>query len=109
MLEEVTTATTAEPELEAEQSVTALELFFDLVFVFAITQVTGFLYHDPTWTRLLQAAAILMALWFAWTGYVWFGNTAGSDEGAVRVVLLAVMGPLLMRPLPVPPCVGKDA
>src|SRR4051794_33585398 len=47
---------------EREQRVTALELFFDLVFVFAITQVTGFIYHDPTWLRLLEALAILMVL-----------------------------------------------
>jgi low temperature requirement protein LtrA len=98
-----------EETIAAEQEVTELELFFDLVFVFSITQVTGFLYHDPTWTRLVQALAILMALWFAWTGYVWFGNTAGSDEGAVRVVLLAVMGPLLIASLAVPHAFGKDA
>ena len=87
---------------EREQRVTALELFFDLVFVFAITQVTAFLYHDPGWTRLVQGMAILAALWFAWTGYAWLGNTAGSDGGAMRIVLLAVMGPLLVASLAVP-------
>jgi low temperature requirement protein LtrA len=107
MLEELTPI--EELELEAEQEVTALELFFDLVFVFAITQVTSFLYHDPTWLRLLEALAILMALWFAWTGYAWLGNTAGTDEGAVRVVLLGVMGPLLIASLAVPHAFGKDA
>ena len=96
-------------ELEAEQSVTALELFFDLVFVFAITQVTGFLYHDPSWTRLVEALAILMALWWAWSGYAWLGNTAGTDEGAVRVVLLGVMGPLLVASLAVPRAFGEHA
>ena len=50
-----------------------------------------------------------MALWFAWTGYVWFGNSAGTDEGAVRVVLLAAMGPLLIASLAVPHAFGKDA
>src|ERR671924_538341 len=76
-------ATHTEPELalETEQSVTALELFFDLVFVFALTQVTGFLYRDPTWLRLVEALALLMALWFAWTAYAWLGNTAGTGEG----------------------------
>ena len=108
MLEELTQERVDEAA-EAEQSVTELELFFDLVFVFAITQVTGFLYHDPTWTRLVEAVAILMALWFAWTGYVWFGNSAGTDEGAVRVVLLAAMGPLLIASLAVPHAFGKDA
>ncbi|HEY8236423.1 MAG TPA: low temperature requirement protein A [Gaiellaceae bacterium] len=98
-----------EAPLEREQRVTALELFFDLVFVFAITQVTGLVYHDPTWTRLLEAFAILMVLWFAWTGYAWLGNTAGSDEGPMRVVLLAAMAPLLVASLTVPHAFGKDA
>jgi low temperature requirement protein LtrA len=95
--------------VERDQRVTALELFFDLVFVFAITQVTGFIYHDPSWTKLLEAVAILMVLWFAWSGYAWLGNTAGTDEGAIRVVLLAAMGPLLVASLAVPHAFGKDA
>jgi low temperature requirement protein LtrA len=109
MVEELTAVPVEELELEAEQNVTALELFFDLVFVFAITQVTGFLYHDPTWTRLVEALAILMALWWAWSGYAWLGNTAGTDEGAVRVVLLGVMGPLLVASLAVPAAFGRHA
>ena len=64
----------------------ALELFFDLVFVFAITQVTGVRLGRPEWTRLVEGMAILAALWWAWEAYVWLGNTAGSDEGTVRVV-----------------------
>jgi low temperature requirement protein LtrA len=108
VLEELT-ATPEELELEAEQNVTALELFFDLVFVFAITQVTSFLYHDPTWLRLVEALAVLMALWWAWSGYAWLGNTAGTDEGAVRVVLLGVMGPLLVASLAVPTAFGEHA
>ena len=49
----------------SEQRVTPLELFFDLVFVFALTQVTGFLAHHLTWIGMLQAAALLTALWGA--------------------------------------------
>ena len=94
--------------LKPEQRVTPLELFFDLVFVFAITQVTGFIAADPTWTRLLQALAILAVLWWAWVSYAWLGNTAGSDEGAMRVVLLAAMGPLLVVSLAVPGAFGDD-
>jgi low temperature requirement protein LtrA len=47
----------------AEQRVTPLELFFDLVFVFALTQVTGFLADHLTWTGILQGAALLTVLW----------------------------------------------
>jgi low temperature requirement protein LtrA len=94
--------------VQAEQEVTPLELFFDLVFVFAITQVTGFVSGDPTWTRLVEGMAILAALWWAWEAYVWLGNTAGSDEGAVRVVLLSAMGAMLVASLAVPRAFGDD-
>jgi low temperature requirement protein LtrA len=93
---------------DVEQEVTPLELFFDLVFVFAITQVTSFVSADPTWTRLVEGLAILTALWWAWESYVWLGNTAGSDEGTVRVVLLSAMGAMLIASLAVPRAFGDD-
>jgi low temperature requirement protein LtrA len=94
--------------VEVEQQVTPLELFFDLVFVFAITQVTGFVSADATWTRLIEGLAILAVLWFAWEAYVWLANSAASDEGAVRVVLLFAMGALLILSLAVPRAFGDD-
>jgi low temperature requirement protein LtrA len=94
---------------DADRRVTPLELFFDLVFVFGITQVTSLLYRDPAWPRLLEAAAILMVLWFAWSGYLWLGNTAATDGAAVRVVLLGAMGPLLVVSLAVPHAFARDA
>jgi low temperature requirement protein LtrA len=109
MLDQLTSDRLLEAPVEREQRVTALELFFDLVFVFAITQVTGLLYREPSWLRLLEAFAILMVLWFAWTGYAWLGNTAGTDEGHIRVVLLAAMVPLLVVSLAVPHAFGEDA
>jgi low temperature requirement protein LtrA len=105
-------ATPAEIEREqagADQPVTALELFFDLVLVFAITQVTGYVGADPTWTRLAEGLAILAALWWAWVSFAWLANTAASDEGAVRVVLLAAMGALLVTSLAVPGAFQDDA
>jgi low temperature requirement protein LtrA len=109
MLEQLNPPEVDEAPVESEQRVTALELFFDLVFVFAITQVTSFLYHDPTWLQLFEALAILSVLWIAWSGYVWLGNTAATDEGAIRVVLLGAMGPILIASLAVPHAFGKDA
>src|SRR6266536_3469359 len=91
-----------ETTAEVEQEVSPLELFFDLVFVFAITQVTGFVAHDPTWTRLVEGLAILAVLWFGWESYVWLANRAASDEGPMRVVLLAAMGATLVASLAVP-------
>jgi low temperature requirement protein LtrA len=95
--------------VERDQDVSPLELFFDLVFVFAITQVTGFVSHDATWTRLLEGMAILAVLWFAWEAFVWLANTTASDEGPVRVVLLSTMGALLVASLAVPRAFADDA
>src|ERR671937_1140504 len=99
----------AEPLSEADQRVTELELFFDLVFVFAITQVTGYISSHPTWARFAEGLAILAVLWWAWVSYAWLGNTAASDEGAVRVVMLAAMGAMLIASLAVPHAFGGDA
>jgi low temperature requirement protein LtrA len=92
-----------------EQRVTPLELFFDLVLVFAITQVTGFISAHPSWPRLVEGLAILAALWWAWVSYAWLSNSAASDEGAARVVLLAAMGALLITSLAVPAGFGDNA
>jgi low temperature requirement protein LtrA len=97
------------PEREPEQRVTALELFFDLVFVFAITQVTAFLAEDPTWIRLLQGMAILVAVWWAWCSYAWLGNTAGTDEGLFRVTLFAAAAAMLLVAIAVPHAFGSEA
>jgi low temperature requirement protein LtrA len=92
-----------------DKQVTPLELFFDLVFVFAITQVTSFVYVDPTWTRLIEGLAVLAVLWFAWSGYAWLGNTANADESAMRVMLLAAMSAMLITSLAVPRAFGSYA
>jgi low temperature requirement protein LtrA len=78
------------------------------VFVFALTQVTGFVSSDPTWTRLLEGLAILAVLWFAWSGYAWLGNTADAEEGRMRLPLLGAMGAMLIASLAVPHAFGSD-
>ena len=94
---------------EVEQRVTALELFFDLVFVFAITQVTAYISVDPTWSRLIEGMAILTAVWWAWGSYAWLGNQAGSDDGLFRVTLLAAMAAMAVAAIAVPRAFGADA
>jgi low temperature requirement protein LtrA len=94
--------------IDVEQRVTSLELFFDLVFAFAVTQVTGFVSVDPGWTRFVEGLAILAALWFAWSSYAWLGNRANTDEGLVRLILLAAMAAMLIASLSVPRAFGSD-
>jgi low temperature requirement protein LtrA len=92
-----------------EHQVTPLELFFDLVFVFAITQVTSLLADDPTWAGVLRGMLVLAALWWAWTGYAWLTSATDVDEGGVRLVMLASMGAMLVVALAVPGAFGDDA
>ncbi len=85
-----------------EQRVTPLELFFDLVFVYAITQVTELMSHDLTLRGVTQGLLVLAALWWAWTGYAWLTNTLEPEEGLVRVGMFAAMAAMLVVGLAVP-------
>src|SRR5438093_9508001 len=95
-------------QAEREHRVTPLELFFDLVVVFAITQVTGFLSHHPTWGGLLHGLLLLGMLWWAWSAYAWLTNTLDPEEGAVRLVMLAAVAAMLIVSLAAPGAFGRD-
>jgi low temperature requirement protein LtrA len=98
-----------EGEAEAEHPVTTLELFFDLVFVFAITQVTGFLSDDPTWAGVGRGMLILAALWWAWGAYAWLTNEIDPDEGSARLAMFAAMAAMFVAALAVPHAFDSDA
>jgi low temperature requirement protein LtrA len=87
---------------DREQRVTPLELFFDLVFVFAITQVTSFMSDDPTWHGLGRGLLVLAALWWAWTAYAWLTNALEPEEVMVRAAMVAAMAAMLVVALAVP-------
>jgi len=95
--------------LEREERVTPLELFFDLVFVFAITQVTGFMVANQTPEGLLRGALLLAALWWAWTAYAWLTNTLDPEEGGVRLAMFASAGTMLIVALATPEAFGANA
>ena len=101
----------AEYELEPddEHQVTPLELFFDLTFVFAMTQVTVLLADDPTWGGVLRGMLVLAALWWAWGVYAWLTSAMDVDEGGVRLAMLAAMGAMFGVALAVPGAFGDDA
>jgi len=73
-----------------------LELFFDLVFVLAITQVTSLMSDDPTWTGLGHGLLILALLWWSWVAYSWLTSVFDPEEGGVRIVLFAAMAAFLI-------------
>ena len=94
---------------EREQRVTPLELFFDLVLVFAITQVTNLMSADPTWHGLGRGLLVLAALWWAWAGYAWLTNSLEPEEGTVRAGMFAAMAAMLVVALAVPEAFDDDA
>jgi low temperature requirement protein LtrA len=92
---------------ERVERVTPLELFFDLVFVFALTQVTTLLSRDPTWGGLLRGLIVLAALWWGWAAYAWLTNTLNPEEGLVRIAMFVVMAAMLICALAVPEAFGE--
>ena len=93
----------------SEKRVAPLELFFDLVFVFALTQVTKLMAEDPSWTGLGQGMLVLAALWWAWGAYAWLTNYIAAEEDLERLLMFAVMGAFLVAALAVPQAFGDDA
>jgi low temperature requirement protein LtrA len=96
-----------EQHAEREQRVTPLELFFDLVFVFAFTQVTTVLSDNPTWSGLGHGLLILGVLWWAWAAYAWLTNTVDPGVGAVWGAMLVAMAAMFVAALTVPDAFGS--
>jgi low temperature requirement protein LtrA len=94
---------------EREHRVTPLELYFDLVFVFAFTQVTTLLSDNTTWSGLAHGLMILAALWWSWAGYAWLTNTVDADDGAVLAAVLVAMGAMFVAALAVPDAFGRHS
>jgi low temperature requirement protein LtrA len=91
------------------ERVKPLELFFDLVFVLAITQCTALMVDHPTWEGVGQAMLVLALMWWAWTGYSWLTSAVDPEEGAVRIAIFAAMGALMIVALTVPEAFGDRA
>jgi low temperature requirement protein LtrA len=88
--------------------VTTLELFFDLVFVFAFTQVTAFMADDLGWRGVLRGLVLFALLWFVWCSYTWLGNQARADEGVVRAAMIVAMGAMFLVALAIPEAWGDE-
>src|SRR5256885_13069982 len=82
--------------------VTPVELFFDLVFVFTITQLTAVLYHAPALRSLLQVVLMLGAIWWMYGGYAWMTNAVSANTTNRRLLLLGGMGGYFVLALAIP-------
>jgi low temperature requirement protein LtrA len=85
-----------------DQPVTTLELFFDLVFVFALTQITALMAHDLTWHGVVRGMLLVGLLWWSWIGFSWLCNLVKADEGSVRGVMLAAMTAMFVMAISIP-------
>jgi low temperature requirement protein LtrA len=91
-----------------EANVSPLELFFDLVFVFALTQVTAFLADDPTFSQLGRGLVMLAIIWWAWSGYAWLTSTIDPELLVPRLVMFAAMAAMLVLTLATPGAFSDD-
>ena len=94
--------------VEQEHSVTPRELFFDLVFVFAFTQVATLLANDPTLAGIVRGVLVVAALWWPWTAYAWLTNTVDPEEGFVGAALLVALIAMFIAALAVPGVFDDD-
>ncbi len=89
-----------------EDRVMPLELFFDLVFVLAITQCTTLMSHNTTWGGVGEGMLVLALLWWSWVGYAWLTSVFDPEEGAIRIVLFCAMASFLIAAICVPESFG---
>ena len=87
---------------QEQATVTPLELFFDLVFVFALTQVTAFMADELSWHGILRGALVMMMLWWAWTGYAWLANVVSAEERPIKLAILGGMCAMFVLALCIP-------
>src|SRR5215210_375124 len=92
-----------------QQRATTLELFYDLVFVFAITQVSHLLLTHLTWAGAGQSLLVLLVVWWSWNYTAWATNELDPEHVLVRLVLIAVMLASLLMAIAIPEAFGDDA
>jgi len=91
---------------EESDRVTVFEIFFDLVFVFAITRVISFMTHSLTFLTLTRGLILLLLLWWSWCAYAWLGNQVRADQGLIQVGMLVAMAALFVAGLVMPDAWG---
>lgn len=93
----------------ADQSVTFVELFFDLVFVFSVTNVTALLHGGITWPAVGRGLLVFWLVWWAWTQFTWALNAANTDHPRVRAATLVATGLAFFVAVAVPDAFGSGA
>jgi low temperature requirement protein LtrA len=94
---------------EEERRTSPLELLWDLVFVFAVTQVTALLTKHLTWSHFGQSMLVLALIWWAWSAFVWAANAQSTRAPAMRLCLLTAAVFIMISGLAVPEAFGARA
>jgi low temperature requirement protein LtrA len=89
-----------------DQSATFIELFFDLVFVYAVTQTVSLLHEDLSWAGLWHAVVVFWLVWWAWTQYTWALNSADTTHPAVDAVMLVATAIAFLMAVTIPDAFG---
>jgi low temperature requirement protein LtrA len=99
-----------EPTAEEEERTTSyIELFFDLVFVFAFTQVTSLILEDTSAAGYARAALVLAMVWWAWSAYAWMTNAIDVESTVTRLIVFAAMAAGFFMALAVPDAFQDEA
>ncbi|MGH3586747.1 MAG: low temperature requirement protein A, partial [Pseudonocardia sp.] len=83
-------------------AVSPLELFFDLVFVFALTQVTEFMSEEASGVDVLRGVLVITVMWWCWIAYAWLCNVLRADQGVMRVALFVAMAAVFVQAITIP-------
>ena len=96
-------------EAEEERKTSYIELFFDLVFVFAFTQVTALILEDTSPQGFLRSALVLAMVWWAWSAYAWMTNAIDVENAVTRLIMFAAMAAGFFMALAVPDAFQDEA
>ena len=94
---------------ESPRTVTSLELFFDLVFVFALTEVTTLLAQEISVANYVRGISVLIAVWWAWAGFSWLTNARNAETEWRRLAIVCTMAAMLIVAIAIPQAYGDDA
>jgi low temperature requirement protein LtrA len=92
-----------------ERRTSPVELLWDLVFVFAITQVTALLFHDLSWAGFGRSMLVLALVWWAWSAFVWAANAQDTGSQVLRLSLIGGMALIFIAGLALPQAFSGEA
>jgi low temperature requirement protein LtrA len=97
------------PRGQDEQRATSLELFYDLVFVFAVTQISHLLLADLSWAGAGRSALLLLVVWWSWNYTTWVTNELDPESPVVRLLMIVLMLASLIMAIAIPHAFDSDA